>query len=214
MCCRAAIRYGAVRCSRAGHPRRSVPRPGWAGRPPHASSGAWPACAPFRLRRSVHLRAAPNQRRPEGGEGGCSKEPCGPLACCECACHHGPERAERRTGPQRRTGPPISVTIPTARAFGLAAGGGGGRARVRAAEHSRSATGIHITMGFCRFRQCQCWGNLCSATLCPSIGNLLHDLNPAILLPGCEVAFAAQSALAFSHTHLAVESRNTRQGEA
>ena len=39
------------------------------------------------------------QRHSERGECACSKEPCGPLACCECPWHHGPERAERRPRP-------------------------------------------------------------------------------------------------------------------
>jgi hypothetical protein len=97
--------------SRPGRSRRDSGadlKPGRSGRPSRASSGAWPARAPRRPRRSVHLRAAPNGSL-EAEECAPSEGPCGPLAACGCACRHGPERAERRTGAA------TTLTIPARR---------------------------------------------------------------------------------------------------
>jgi len=111
--------------------------------------GAFSPCKFRGLARKRPYPAAPirppaggPQRRSERGERARSRGPCGPLAFCVCACCHRLGRAERRIGP------PISAAIPTARAFCPAAGCGGGQTPIRAAEHSRPATGVYISSAF------------------------------------------------------------------
>ena len=125
MCRRAAIRCHPPLCGSAPLSVRAPPRPVGASapckfrglarkRPPPAAPMRPPsrgasACAACGRPQTAHL----------GWERTRSRVLCGPLAGCGCPCHHGPERAERRTGAA------ISLTIPAARAFGPAAGDGG-----------------------------------------------------------------------------------------
>jgi hypothetical protein len=123
MCRRAAIRCRPPLC---GSAPLSVRAPPLSVRAPPRPVGASSPCKFRGLARKRPPPAAP-MRPPAGGpkrpfEGrGCARPrvPRGPLAGCGCACRHGPERAERRTGAA------ISLTIPAARAFDPAAGRGG-----------------------------------------------------------------------------------------
>jgi hypothetical protein len=122
--------------SRSGAPVGPVPRPGRSGRPPRASSGAWPASAPLRLRRFVCLRAAPNgpSRR-----GNALAQRCRVVRSPVAGARVTTDPNELSAVPARRSGSRSRRRAPLVLRPAV-----GERTRTRAAEHSRSATGIHI----------------------------------------------------------------------